>query len=235
MYIRSTYMKCCLLLVFVSFYILGFGPDQETTELLSFRRAGGAFGFMLGFNRADFSMYQKLNAFEEYGLISVTNAAQPGGQLGIVTTIRLGSPTLRLRFLPSLSFQERALNYKFVDPDEPEQPIFIEERIGSTNLDFPLMFQFRTLRLNNFATYVLLGAQYSLNLQSQAEKSQSLINPFIKIVKDDFQGQAGLGVEFFAPYFKFGIELKFSHGIINTFIQDNTKVSSPIDILYNKV
>ena len=123
----------------------------------------------------------------------------------------------------------------FLDPDEPDELILVEERIGSTNLDFPLMFQFRTLRLNNFATYVLLGAQYSLDLQSQAEKAQSFKNPFIKILRDDFQAQAGIGVEFFAPYFKFGMEVKFSHGLINSFIQDNTTVSGPLDILYNRL
>jgi hypothetical protein len=45
----------------------------------------------------------------------------------------------------------------------------------------------------------------------------------------------GGGVEFFAPYFKFGMEIKYSHGLINSFIQDGTPVSSPIEKLYNKV
>jgi hypothetical protein len=49
------------------------------------------------------------------------------------------------------------------------------------------MFQFRTLRYNNFAAYVLGGAQYSLDLQSQQDASQSIINPFIKLKKHDFK------------------------------------------------
>ena len=108
------------------------------------------------------------------------------------------------------------------------------ERISSTSLDFPLMFQFRTLRLNNFAAYVLIGGQYSIDLQSQQEASQNFVNPFIKMKKFDFQGQIGGGVEFFAEYFKFGMELKYSHGLRNSFIQDNTPVSNPIDQFYSK-
>jgi hypothetical protein len=113
--------------------------------------------------------------------------------------------------------------------------IFLEERVNSTNLDFPLMFQFRTLRLNNFASYVLLGAQPSIDLQSQEKASQNFNDPFIKIKKFDYQGQVGAGVEFFATYFKFGIELKYSQGFVNSFIQDNTSSSKPIDRLYNRV
>lgn len=194
------------------------------------------FGFMLGFNSADFTYYPKIDAYQQYGLISLNSKSTPGGQVGIVSTLKLGTPVVRLRFMPSLSFQERVLQYTFVNPDPlEEKDLFMEERINSTVLDFPLMFQFRTLRLNNFATYLLTGAQYSIDLQSQEDASQSYIDPFVKIKKNDFQGQVGAGVEFFAPYFKFGIELKYSHGFINSFIQDNTDVSKPIDRLYNKV
>lgn len=193
------------------------------------------FGFMLGFNSADFTMLPQKDAYEKYGVLSVTNISQPGGQLGIVSSFKLKTPVLRLRFIPTLSFQERVIEYQFENLDEPDKPDLNEQRIGSTNLDFPLMLQFRTTRYNNFCTYVLGGGQYSVDLQSQEDKSQSFNNPFIKIKRDDIQVQAGVGVEFFAPYFKFGMEIKFSHGLINSFIQDNTKVSRPMDQLYNRV
>jgi hypothetical protein len=96
------------------------------------------------------------------------------------------------------------------------------------------MLQFRTKRYNNFTAYALIGGQYSIDLQSQEKASQSYIDPFIKIKKNDFQGQIGGGVEFFAPYFKFGLELKYSQGFKSSFIQDWTPVSNPINELYNK-
>ena len=192
------------------------------------------FGFMLGFNSSDFTVYQDVNAYEKYGLKLLENDAQPGGQLGILTTMKLGTPVLRLRFIPTLSFQEKLLRYTFEDTllntDE-----FGEERVNSTNLDFPLMLQFRTKRYNNFTAYALIGGQYSIDLQSQEKASQNYIDPYIKIKRNDLQGQIGGGVEFFAPYFKFGIELKYSHGFINSFIQDNTNIANPINKLYNKV
>ena len=192
------------------------------------------FGFMLGFNSSDFTVYQDVNAYEKYGLKLLENDAQPGGQLGILTTMKLGTPVLRLRFIPTLSFQEKLLRYTFEDTLLNTDQIG-EERVNSTNLDFHLMLQFRTKRYNNFTAYALVGGQYSIDLQSQEKASQNYIDPYIKIKRNDLQGQIGGGVEFFAPYFKFGIELKYSHGFINSFIQDNTNIANPINKLYNKV
>lgn len=213
-----------------------FGQKEKPQNYRRFDEKLLHFGFMLGGNTADFSAYQKLNAFEDYGLKLLENKSSAGGQVGIVTTLKVGTPVVRLRFIPTLSFQERVLRYTFVNPDTSATgDFFNEERVNSTNLDFPLMFQFRTIRLNNFAAYALIGGQYSLDLQSQQDASQDFIDPFIKLRKHDWQGQVGGGIEFFAPYFKFGIELKYSHGFRNAFIDDGTMVSRPIDRLYNKV
>jgi len=225
-----------LLILFIGLSFNGLSQREKPKNYRRFDDKLLHFGFMLGGNTADFTAYQKLNAFEKYGLKSLTNKSSAGGQVGIVTTLKVGTPVVRLRFIPTLSFQERILNYTFVNPDTTStKDLFNEERINSTNLDFPLMFQFRTLRYNNFASYILVGGQYSVDLQSQQNASQNYIDPFIKIKKHDFQAQLGLGVEFFAPYFKFGMEVKYSHGLIDSFIQDDTPVSDPIEKLYNKV
>jgi len=218
---------------------LGLGLYAQKEKTWNYKRFDERilhFGFMLGFNTSDFTYYPVMDAYQQYGLKSISSASTPGGQVGIVSTLKIGTPTVRLRLIPTLSFQERVLRYTFENPDPTAtKDIFNEERINSTNLDFPLMFQFRTLRLNNFASYVLVGGQYTIDLQSQEKASQSFTDPFIKLKKHELQGQIGGGVEFFAPYFKFGIELKFSHGFVNSLVQDNTYISRPIDRLYNKV
>jgi hypothetical protein len=226
-------MHRIILLLFLISSSFAFSQRMKQERYKNFDKRMFHFGFMLGFNSSDFTVYQKLDAFSSYGLVSLTNKSQPGGQLGILTTMKLGTPVLRLRFLPTLSFQERVLNYRSLDSTNFMKGIG-EERVNSTNLDFPLMLQFRTKRYNNFTAYALLGAQYSLDLQSQEKAAQNFIDPFVKIRKHDFQGQIGGGVEFFAPFFKFSVELKYSHGLRNTFIQDFTPVSNPIYRLYNK-
>jgi hypothetical protein len=226
-------MKTKFSIVLFLFIFSSFGQKYKQERYKNFDKRLFHFGFMLGVNSSDFTVYQKNDAHQTYGVVSLINESQPGGQLGILATMKLGTPMLRLRFIPTLSFQERVLNYKSKDSVNFRNGVG-EERINSTSLDFPLMLQFRTKRYNNFTAYALIGGQYSIDLQSQEKASQSYIDPFIKIKKNDFQGQIGGGVEFFAPYFKFGMELKYSHGFQSSFIQDWTPVSNPINQLYNK-
>jgi hypothetical protein len=229
-------MKYPVSILFCLSVLIAASQPEKTKNYRRFDERALHFGFMLGGNSANFNAFPVPNAYEQYGIKSLENKSQPGGQVGIVSTLKLWHPVVRLRFIPTLSFQERVLQYYYEDPDPTaKKDIYAEERVNSTNLDFPLMLQFRTLRLNNFASYVLVGGQYSYDLQSQEDASQNFNDPFIKIKAHDFQGQVGAGVEFFAPYFKFGFEVKYSQGFSNSFIQDGTSVSKPIDQLFNKV
>ncbi len=218
------------------FLLLSFAAISQKEKPKNYRRFDEKtihFGIMLGANIANFTILQVPNGYEKYGLKSLVTKSTPGGQIGIVSTLKLGTPVVRLRLIPTLSFQERVLIYQFEDTDTTTD-LFNEERINSTSIDFPLMFQFRTLRQNNFASYILLGAQYSIDLQTQENSSQNFDDPFIKLKRFDFQAQLGVGVEFFAPFFKFGMEIKYSHGLSSSFIQENTFIAEPIDRLFNK-
>jgi len=229
--VRLTILSIAL---FLSFF--GLTQSESTWNYRKFDDRLFHFGFMLGANQADFTSYPVLNAYELYGVKTLTTKAQPGGQVGILTTMKLWKPTFRLRFMPSLSFQEKAIVYTYDNPDTTKQfDLVSEERVNSTSLDFPLMFQYRTLRYNNFTAYFMGGFQYSMDLQSQEKAAQNFTDPYVKIKRNDFQYQIGGGIEFFLVYFKLAFELKYSHGIRNTFIQDYTPVSNPIHSLYNKL
>jgi hypothetical protein len=177
-----------------------FSLDAQKPKPLNYKKFDDKqihFGCLMGGNTADFDVTPILNAYEKYGVKSIENKRQAGGHLGLVTDLKLGTPMLRLRFLPSLSFQERVINYTFISSDpEIKKDESNEERVNSTNLDFPLLLQYRTSRYNNFATYVVGGVQYTYDLQSQAKANQSLTDPFIKVKSQDWFAQIGVGVEF---------------------------------------
>ena len=230
-----------LMMKLVVFFVLivGFPVLSQKEKPQNYRRFDEKlvhFGFMLGANTANFNVILKPDAYSTYGLKSLVAKSSIGGQVGIVSTLKLGTPVVRLRLIPTLSFQERVMTYNFEDlsPTATGDRVNVE-RINSTNIDLPLMFQFRTLRVNNFAAYALMGAQYSIDLQSQENASQDFNDPFIKIRQHDFQGQVGIGVELFAPFFKFGMEVKYSHGFVNSFVPENTFIANPIDKMYNRV
>jgi hypothetical protein len=105
-------------LIALSFLLISFGlfgQSQKQQRYKNFDKRYIHFGFMLGVNTSDFTVMPKTNAYSQYQLLSLTNQAQPGGQLGILTTIKLGTPTIRFRLIPTLSFQERVLQYKSLD------------------------------------------------------------------------------------------------------------------------
>ncbi|MFM7662246.1 MAG: outer membrane beta-barrel protein [Bacteroidota bacterium] len=182
--------------LFLSFF--GLTQSESTWNYRKFDDRLFHFGFMLGVNQADFTSFPVLNAYELHGVKTLTTKAQPGGQVGILTTMKLWKPTFRLRFMPSLSFQEKAIVYTYDNPDTTKQfDLVSEERVNSTSLDFPLMFQYRTLRYNNFTAYFMGGFQYSMDLQSQEKAAQNFTDPYVKIKRNDFQYQSGGGVEFF--------------------------------------
>jgi len=229
--------SCTMKILAICFVLVSFAGWSQKEKPMNYRRFDEKmfhFGFMLGANSSDFTLYQVPQAYEQFGVRSISNKSQPGGQVGPVVTMSLGTPIVRLRFIPTLAFQERIIQYHFID-DTYTGSEFTDERVQSTNLNFPLMFQFRTLRINNFAAYGLVGFEYSLDLQSQEDASQMFNDPFIKIKRSDWNGQVGGGLEFFATYFKFGMELKYTHGIGNVLINDGTTISKPLDQLYNRV
>ena len=72
------------------------------------------FGFSLGINALNFNINKNDNFLANDSLLSMLSQDQKGFNLGIVSNLRLGKYT-DLRFIPTLVFGERILNYQFTD------------------------------------------------------------------------------------------------------------------------
>lgn len=214
------------------FCAAGFG-QRFGKNYPSFDRKKVHFGFTLGINTSDFRYDVNMDST---GIDSITNIVvkkQPGFNLGIISSWDIHE-TVHLRFIPSLSFQERQFTYTYYNRVQKEY-MTLENRLESTYLDFPLLLKLRTKRINNFAAYAIGGFQYSLDLASQKDVDQTLGEPIVKIRQHDWSYQAGGGFDFWLPYFKFGIELKISNGIKNLTIPDGTFFMRPMESLKSKV
>lgn len=227
-----------ILFTFLAFVFISNSANSQIRKQWNYRNFDEKwfnFGFSLGMNMSDFSTrYEPSQFLGADSLQSIHVKSQPGFNLGVVTSITLVKPVLKLRFLiPTLSFQERKFTYNYLRADNTIESL--ETRVESTNLDFPVLLKFRALRINNFAAYIIAGGQYSLDLATQKDVDNSGSDPIIKIKQHDWSAQIGGGFDFFMPYFKFGIELKFSQGFKNLMIQDGTQFSKHISKLYSKV
>ncbi len=220
-----------IVVVFVSFF--SSAQHQRLENYKNFDKEVLSFGVQMGFNYTGFNFTPALNAYKDFGFRSIQAQALPGAQVGLLASLKLGTPILRLRLIPTFSFQERVIQYYSAPKLNQTQEVYNEERVNSSNVDFPLLLQIRSLRYGNFTAFAVTGMQFSLDLQSMEDKSQNYIDPFIKIRKKDWMAQFGGGVEFFNEFFKLGLEIKYSQGLQNVLVQDMSPVSKPITSLYN--
>ncbi len=184
------------------------------------------FGFTLGINSLNFNINKNKKFLENDTLLSTLSQDQKGFNLGIVSNLRLGRYT-DLRFIPTLVFGERILNYQF---NETSNLNLNDKRIESTLIDFPISLKYKSERYNNFRTYVMCGIKYSLDIASQSEiddEGQELV----KLNNHDLMLEGGFGIDFYLQYFKFSPQIKISHGIINILSKDNTLYTQTLNNL----
>lgn len=192
------------------------------------------FGFSLGVNTSSFIMKSDLSRSDS--LIRLEVLPQSGFNLGIVTDLHLG-PLFDLRFIPTLSFGERRLEYTFLENTGKPSTV-LSKAVESTYLDFPLNLKYRSIRYNNFAAYFVGGFMYSYDLISQKDvinAKSNIAETVIKLDNSNINYQIGVGFDFFLEYFKFSPELKMSYGVNNLIINDNTILSDPITSLRSKI
>lgn len=203
-------------------------------NLLKYDNKPFHFGFMIGYNQFDFSIASKPNLAEYDSLMVVNTRALSGFNLGIVTNVRLGK-YFDLRFIPGLAFGDRIVNYTVMYSTGNE--LVTKKHAESVYMDLPLLIKFKSSRmLNNVRTYVIAGADYSLDLISAAKKQSS--NPrdiILKLYPNDFQGQVGIGFDFYCTYFKFSTELKMSFGFPNLLKAEDNMYASSVTSLKSKI
>ena len=184
------------------------------------------FGFTLGINSLNFNINKNNDFLTNDTLLTLLAEDQKGFNLGIVSNLRLGRYT-DLRFIPTLVFGERILNFRFNDQSNLTLK---DKRIESTLIDFPISLKYKSARYNNFRTYVICGVKYSLDIASQSEIDDEG-QEIVKLNNHDLMIEGGFGIDFYLQYFKFSPQIKLSHGIINILSKDNTVYTKTINNL----
>ncbi len=165
----------------------------------------------------------------------------PGFTVGIIGSKRLGR-YFDLRFIPSLSFSERRMNYDVVVESltgERETKTFTKS-IGTTFVEFPLNIKYRSKRYNNIGAYVFAGINPKIDLASQKDNKMTDAqgNEFINNLvtkRFDCAAEIGTGFDIYNQWFKMGIELKMSYGFLNIMKGEAFIYTAPIDQLRNKL
>ena len=218
------------------------------------------FGFLLAYNQMMYAVktidnYQNLEIAPEdwpSGPISLSNTQHisvynietiqtPGFTVGIIGSKRLGR-YFDLRFIPSLSFSERRMRYDVAVTDLQGEVTMrnFTKSIGTTFVEFPLNIKYRSKRYNNIGAYVFGGFNPKIDLASQKENKltnadgQEFINNLVT-KRFDCAAEIGTGFDIYNQWFKMGIEVKMSYGLLDIVKNEAFIYTAPIDKLRNKL
>lgn len=215
---------------FLLFAFFAFAQQRVVQNLPKYDHQTIHFGFTLGINNTDFKVKHAAN----FGILDTLYVVEPssssGFNLGIVSNLRIGE-FFDLRFIPDLSFAQRDVLYTFVSNGAKTT---VKKSVESTFLDFPFDIKYKSVRINNYRVYVLVGAKYCIDMASQANVANKK-KELLKIKKYDYGYEYGVGMDFYLEYFKFSTELKMFHGFNDLLVNDNTIYSSSLDKLNSKI
>ncbi|MBR9921729.1 MAG: outer membrane beta-barrel protein [Bacteroidetes bacterium] len=172
------------------------------------------FGITLAYNGASYKVLQSEDFILNDSIRVVESVRGPGFNLGIVTNLKIGD-YFDIRFLPTLSFTERNINYAV--PDDSKPPY--SRSIQSVFVEMPFHVRYKSDPFKDMRLFVISGVKYSFDVASDSRANQA--EDLVKIAPTDFAFEIGAGAQFFFPYFIFSPEIKFSHGLGNILLFDN--------------
>lgn len=188
------------------------------------------FGFMLGLNQMNFSIKNKEQLSDS--LYGVEPHGEFGFNIGIVADLRINN-FMNLRFIPSLAFGERTMNYSIKYMDKTVATTL--KKVESTYIQFPLELKFKSERMTNTRAYVLTGLMYCIDLASQAKKKQEGEDIVVKLYKSDLIYEFGVGFDFYLVYFKMATEIKMCYGLKDLLVREDNLYTNSIDRLNSKM
>lgn len=200
----------------------------NTENLPNYNRRKFRFGVNLGIIHTGLAVrpIDDLRTLLPDTVYSVRSVWEPGFSMAIESSMRLSERWL-LKFTPTLSLAGRVMEYQ-----RPGGRVD-QFKFESTLAEFPFYFKYQSVRLTNFSAYVLGGAKYVFDLSSKVDASDGASFP-VKLRPHDLQVEAGVGFEFYLPYFKFSTQLKTSWGLLDLHYPEGNIYSSSLQHLQTR-
>jgi hypothetical protein len=196
------------------------------------------FGFTVGTNIMNFGITKADNFYSETDfnqVYAIENQSIPGFILGPVSNIHMGE-YFDFRFLVNLSFGQRNLTYLRVEDITKPNPklTYHTMKLASTYLEFPLLVKYKAVRLNNMKPYIVGGINPKIDLAAQ-KKIKDEDMPKIRLNRLDLAWELGFGIDLYLPYFKLSPEIKYSRGLNDMVVRDNTQYTGAIKKLNSNI
>jgi hypothetical protein len=182
------------------------------------------YGFVIGIHRAGYQVkYSDKFVTQNYDTVHAVMAPMsPGFSLGFLVNMRLYD-VLDLRLMPKAGFYDMKLFYEYTDRTEQNQ------LIETTQMEFPLLLKYKSLRRGNVRMYMVAGFTPAFELSGKNDVESNTAN--LSVRKTNITADVGVGCDFYFPLFKFSPEIRFSHGMANMLGDDPSVFRDPIKTL----
>ncbi|MGI4866032.1 MAG: porin family protein [Janthinobacterium lividum] len=160
--------------------------------------------------------------------VSANSIISPGLGVYFTNDIRLGSPRtpFHLRFVPGLSFMTRQVEFASRGAVTPDS--IRTQEVATTQLELPLLLKYQSNRRRNTRVYMIAGIKPSIAV---TQRKNTPDTNSLTVSKNDLLLEYGFGLDLFYPYFKFGPELRFSHGLRNLLVPGTDRYSNALQSL----
>jgi hypothetical protein len=190
-------------------------------------------GIGILYNTSHFQISAHPHFLQNDSILSVNSQNNGGFGLAGMHTFRLSDRFEARIIFPQLIFISNSLTYTLKNPAPGEYPVEVKQ-IPSVLLGLPIQLKFRSDRIGNFRVYMMGGInpEYDLASNATARKAEDLV----KLQPLNLSVEAGMGFQFFFPYFILSPEIKISDGLKNIHSRDpSLKFSNVIDKLNSRM
>ena len=226
---------------------------KKVIYLHNYDHAPYHFGFLLGVNYMTYNVtlqdnYQSIDrpatqlpqnyrpgdpqnhTYHILGIEPLSDWHNVGFSVGVIGDLRLGD-YFNFRFIPTLSIgPHRNIKYTYYLDNELDNIKTIEsEDINSNFVEFPMHIKYRSKRYNNIAAYLIGGINPRFYLSRKKLQLNNNEPALLQTSRGDLALEFGSGFDIYNQWFKMGIEIKMSFGLLNVLKTDDTSMNC----LYN--
>lgn len=171
------------------------------------------YGFLIGLHTQDLEFvnngYVTENGESWFADVASYN---PGFTVGVLGELYLNK-NLALRAIPTLHFGDKTVVFREQNSKEE-----VRQQIKSTYLSLPVDLKFSAERFNNYRPYIMTGINPMVDLSVKMNKA-------LLVKSADCYLEAGVGCDFYMPFFKLIPELKFCFGLSNLLQSSRTDLN----------
>lgn len=131
-----------------------------------------------------------------------------GFNVGVLGEARLND-YLAFRIAPALYFGSRHISFHNMDASAPDSLLHSSQNLKTVYISCALDLIYASKRAGNHRPYLMGGLNPVINLSGKS-------NDIIKLKRYDLFLEAGIGCDFYMPFFKLRPEIKFMYSLTNS-------------------